>query len=453
MANVLSQFLVGIGWDTSDFDKGTRNIERSMGGVKSSAGQLGAALVGAFGAKALTTDFARRTDQLNQFADMAGVSADKIQALAGAFDIAGGSGDTAFAVIDKLTKARDALAVKGEAGFLTDAAFSGIDPALIRDATDGYDALLNIVGEFDKLSPARQRTLAETLGVGPSEIQLFKSGRDALENQLETLRRMRPATSEAEEAARNLRSEWATFAIQAGGIADQISTPLVGALGEMTQSVNEFIEANRPMIDGTVGKGVKIAEENFGGLALAVGGLTAAGTLGTIAKLSQYIPGIGKGLGMIATNLGRVSAIGAAAGTASVVAGAADSTLRENLTGYESLDAKFTRFIYDATGFDVSRDNVNTGTERQSLNPWADVETPYGRAVEQSREEQRQWLKDLTSRESSSTMSSDYSRPRNYPPVQVTLEMDKRVISEIVVDVNERTATSTLEDLVTTTSR
>lgn len=81
MASVLSSFLVGIGWDTQDFDKGTKNIERSLGGVKTTALQVGAALTGAFGAKALTVDFAKRTDTISQFSAALGVAASDVQGL------------------------------------------------------------------------------------------------------------------------------------------------------------------------------------------------------------------------------------------------------------------------------------------------------------------------------------------------------------------------------------
>ena len=177
MASVLKSFLIAIGIDSTDADKGARNIERSIGGIKSSALQAGAALVGVFGAKALTADFARRVDTLNMSAKALDVNTSAVQALGNAFAVTGGDADNALGVLQKLTQARDALAVKGEAGFLTDAAFSGIDPSLIKDANDSYEALLNIVEQFPNLSSAQQRTLAETLGIGPAELNLFKSGR------------------------------------------------------------------------------------------------------------------------------------------------------------------------------------------------------------------------------------------------------------------------------------
>lgn len=435
MASVLSSFLIGIGWDTQDFDKGTKNIERSLGGVKTTALQVGAALTGAFGAKALTVDFAKRTDTISQFSAALGVAASDVQGLGNAFAVAGGDADSATSVLQKLQDARDALEVKGEAGFMTDTAFSGIDPSLIKDASNSYEALLNIAGEFDSLSAAQQRTLAQTLGLGPAEIALLKTGRESVESSIDTLRGIRPVTEEATENSRKLRAEWSLLGIQVGALADQISVPLVGALGLATEGMNKFVAANRPFIDKTIGEGVEFASDNFTALAVAIGGLTAGSTLATLGALAKYIPGIGAGLGTIATNMGRLGTMAGVAGVSSLVASAADSTLSANVSGYDEFDASLTRGIYDLTGFDLSRGDVYEGTARQSLNPWAGVSDPY------TRESQR-----------AAANRGDIS-PRALPPVQVTLQLDGRVIDERIIDVNERTASSVVEDIQTTTSR
>lgn len=435
MASVLSSFLVGIGWDTQDFDKGTKNIERSLGGVKSTALQVGAALTGAFGAKALTLDFAKQTDQLSQFSSAMGVAANDVQALGNALAYAGGDAGTATSLLAKLTEARDALAVKGEAGFLTDAAYSGIDPSLIKDAANSYDALMNIVGEFDSLSAAQQRTLAQTLGLSPSDIALFKTGRESVQASVDQMRKIRPATEEAAENSRKFRSELSLLGTQIGAVADQISVPLVGALGNAAEAMNTFIDANRPFIDKTVGKGVEFATDNFTALAVAIGGLTAGSSLAMLGALAKHVPIIGAGLGTIATNMGRLGTVAGLAGVSSLVASAADSTLSANVSGYDEFDASLTRGIYDLTGLDLSRGNVYEGTARQSLNPWAGVSDPY------TRESQR-----------AAADRSDISQ-RALPPVQVTLQLDGRVLDERIIDVNERTASSVVEDLQTTTSR
>ena len=435
MASVLSSFLVGIGWDTQDFDKGTKNIERSLGGVKSTALQVGAALTGAFGAKALTVDFAKRTDSVSQFSAAIGVAADDVQALGNALAYAGGDASTSTALLQKLTEARDALAVKGEAGFLTDAAYSGIDPDLIKDAANSYDALMNIVGEYQNLSAAQQRTLAQTLGLSPSDIALFKTGRESVESSVAQFRKIRPVTDEATEASRKFRGELSLLGTQIGAVADQISVPLVGALGNATEAMNTFIGANRPFIDKTIGEGVEFATDNFTALAVAIGGLAAGSTLATLGALAKYIPGIGAGLGTIATNMGRLGTVAGLAGVSSLVASAADSTLSANVSGYDEFDANLTRGIYDLTGLDLSRGNVYEGTVRQSL--WQSSGPP---ATYQGYAQ-------------GGTPSFMSQPSAALPPLQVTLQLDGRVLDERIVNINERTASSVVEDLQTTTSR
>lgn len=435
MASTLTNFLIGIGWQTDDFDKGTKNIERSLGGVKSTALKVGAALFGAFGAKALTLDFTKQTDSINQFSSAMGVATNDVQALGNALAYAGGDAGTATSLLAKLTEARDALAVKGEAGFLTDAAYSGIDPSLIKDAANSYDALMNIVGEFDSLSAAQQRTLAQTLGLSPSDIALFKQGRESVESSVDQFRKIRPATEEAAENSRKFRSELSLLGTQIGAVADQISVPLVGALGNAAEAANKFIDANRPLIDKTIGEGVEFATDNFTALAVAIGGLTAGSSLAMLGALAKHVPIIGTGLGTIATNMGRLGTVAGLAGVSSLVASTADSALSANVSGYDEFDAKLTRGIYDLTGLDLSRGDVYEGTARQNLWQSSGPQATYQGYAQ------------------GGTPSFMSQPSAALPPVQVTLQLDGRVLDERIIDVNERTASSVVEDLQTTTSR
>lgn len=462
MASVLSSFLVGIGWDTQDFDKGTKNIERSLGGVKSTALQVGAALFGAFGAKAVTMDFAKRTDELSQFSSAMGVAANDVQALGNALAYAGGDAGTATSLLAKLTEARDALVVKGNTAFLEDAAYSGIDPSLIKDAANSYDALMNIVGEFDSLSAAQQRTLAQTLGLSPSDIALFKTGRESVESSVAQFRKIRPATEEAAENSRKFRSELSLLGTQIGAVADQISVPLVGALGDATEAANKFIDANRPFIDKTVGKGVEFATDNFIELAGALGGLVTGGALATLSKMAKLVPVIGGSMGSVLAGASRLSYVGAAVSTGALLWDVTADDI-ENVTGFKPPEWLFKPI------------------NELQLNPWADVSDPYieaSRAASRERSDwwssdtQPTWRETSTARPDVSTPAAS-ADPMGYgsaaqaslrdqrmsqpstalPPVQVTLQLDGRVLDERIIDVNERTASSVVEDLQTTTSR
>ncbi|MGL5776092.1 MAG: hypothetical protein ACRCYB_12300, partial [Aeromonas veronii] len=178
--------------------------------------------------------------------------------------------------------------------------------------------------------------------------------------------------------------------------------------------------------------------------------LAAGSTLATLGVLAKYIPGIGAGLGTIATNMGRLGTVAGIAGVSSLVASAADSTLSANVSGYDEFDAKLTRGIYDLTGFDLSRGDVYEGTARQNLWQSSDPQATYQGYAQGG-------TPSFMSQQGRALQSPQYpvapQPTAALPPVQVTLQLDGRVLDERIIDVNERTASSVVEDLQTTTSR
>ena len=79
--------------------------------------------------------------------------------------------------------------------------------------------------------------------------------------------------------------------------------------------------------------------------------LAAGSTLGTLAKLAQYIPIIGGGMGKIAGVAGRGIATVGLYEAATVVANEGDMWARENIPGYADVDKTISQGIFNATGF------------------------------------------------------------------------------------------------------
>ncbi|MGL5284295.1 MAG: hypothetical protein ACRC8W_21535, partial [Plesiomonas shigelloides] len=445
MSRVLTSFLVGLGMDLTEFKKGRRELDTGLGGIKSTILQTGAAMAGVFGAKALTVDFSRQTDQLFQFSNMIGVTADNVRGLGNAFRVAGGDEATALAVMQKLTEAKDVLTVKGEAGFLTDVAFAGIDPTIISQSANAYEALLGIIGQFDKLSPDKQRVLANTLGLSPAEVALFKTGRDSVQASIDLMKQLRPATEANQEAARQLRGEWALFGVQAQGIADQISTPLVSGLADMTKAVNDFLAANRPLIGSGIDRFVKFTSDNFTELAGAAALIGAGTTLSTISKLAKFIPAIGTGIGTLAAGAARLSFIGGAVTTGAMLWDWKPEDV-ENVTGWKPPE-----WLFKPIG--ELWDGVNWGGNI------GEKDNPYMRASREASQQRADWYSDTTLTPSP-TMHSQRAvavqlEAKHLPPIQVqsTLNLNGQVLEQTITEVNARHAQSAMEDLTSTTDR
>ena len=62
----ITDFVIGLGFDTSDFDHGMKTATQQIGNFKSTVLQAGAALGMAFSFKGLTFDFAKQVNQARQ---------------------------------------------------------------------------------------------------------------------------------------------------------------------------------------------------------------------------------------------------------------------------------------------------------------------------------------------------------------------------------------------------
>lgn len=241
MANTISNFLVGIGFEYDD--TGSKQIESGMERIKSKALILGAVMAGAFGLKALTSDFADAKAELGRFSDVFSGSANDIQALGNALATEGGSLDSIFSQLESIERLRAGLLV-GDAGFIAAAGKAGIDTTDIEKATTVTEAYLALADQFQGLNQQERLNAASALGLDASSIVLLSKGSDQVEAIVEKFKTIRPVTDDMTQAAREFNAEWVEISQNIGGVADALSKEILPVITGITSVINDWFGDN-----------------------------------------------------------------------------------------------------------------------------------------------------------------------------------------------------------------
>lgn len=294
MSNVISSFLVGIGFEYDR--KSAQQIESGIDSIKSKALQLGSVVAGAFGLKELTFGFAQSADTLGKFGQTFGVSANDVQAFGNALATQGGSLEGFMSQIESLERARARIRV-GDVGFFAPAGKAGIDPNAIANANSATEAYLGLADSFARMNVQERINAAEALGLDEASIRLLSQGRDTVEGLVSKYRSIRPLTgdmtSEAAEFNRNMVEAQANVQ----GLADRISGPLLKSINEVTSGINEWFGKNRQGVWADIDRLISEGEDRL----KKAGGMSWTdftfwgniGNLGSIAQDTNVIQNVG----------------------------------------------------------------------------------------------------------------------------------------------------------------
>lgn len=283
MAQVLTNFLVGLGFQYDS--KGAKEIDAGIQSIKASALQLGAVVGGAFGMKALTSDFAASTNTLTDFARVMGTGAEEVLALGTALRTEGGTLESFMSQIAGIERLRAGLLV-GDAGFIAQAGRAGIDTGPLIAATNATEAYISLADQFARMTTQQRLNAAAALGLDEASIRLLSQGSAQVDALVAKFRDIRPLTGEMSQAARDFRNEWVELEGNIGGVADAISTQLLPVINDITGQINSWFGENR----GDVRTGIRgfIAEgqdrlNEAGGLSL--GDFTFWGNLKNLSDI------------------------------------------------------------------------------------------------------------------------------------------------------------------------
>lgn len=313
MSKTISNFLVGIGFD---FDKkSTDKVASSIDNVKTKALQLGTVVAGAFGIKALTSDFANAKDDLGKFGEVFGVTASDVMAFGNAMRIEGGTLEGFMSQLSQLEQFRAGLAV-GDAGFLAQAGRAGLDVTGLVEAQSATEGFLELADQFQAMSQQQRLNAATALGLDEATIRLLSRGRSSIEDLVEAQRKLRPITEEMTEAARIFNEETKNLGNNLGGIADQISVKLLPQISNVVAGMNDWIGANRKLINSGLDTFFESINESTLAIAASLGLIAAGSSVAAVGAVSEKLGGGAvskgiKGVGGLAAKTGAVGLVAA----------------------------------------------------------------------------------------------------------------------------------------------
>lgn len=305
-ARVLKSFLIGLGYDTKGLEEGESKFKSSIGGVKSNALTMSAALVGAFALAATSVAAtANEVDQLNLRTQNMRTSTNTVYDFGNALKLAGGEASEAVDALARFEEIQNNLRLKGDAGPITDLAQAGIDVSTLYGTQTGEEFARALAGMLPNLDEGQRAVAQEALGLSDATFRALAGGVDALDASLEKARGLTGNIEQLSEDSRKLRESSATLGLAVEGARNELANnflpAMVGATGAaagFAMTVSDFIAARNDTgkafeqsgATGVLAVQAEKAGAEAGGAALRVAG-TALEKSEEIGLAEMIIPG------------------------------------------------------------------------------------------------------------------------------------------------------------------
>jgi hypothetical protein len=436
MANTLTNFLVGIGWDHSDFDKGTRDIERSLNGVKVSTLGVAAAILGVFaGVATAAIHTAQRVDQLSLATQNLNTNKQFVSNLGGAMKLMGGDAADALTEVKALEEALTNLQVKGEIGPFAELATAGVDITHLTDKKTAEGFLSTLAEQVPSLNNNQRQVVQSSLHLSDATMKAMSGGGQQFEALLQRSQDLTGTITQLTDNSRKLSDQMAEFGLRMVGITNELTEKTLPGLIGLSKWANQFVENHREDISGVIDT---VAEHPVATPALGVG--AAATVLGGIA--SKF-------------GLAGIGGLASGAGTAAMIAGGA--TISTDVL-FDTLETHFPGLKSAETAIDQSARNMGLGkivdfsdwlfnTEQgqsptgSGLTPDA-MSTPYKDVTPTSDETNDALVKAI--------QAAKVNVSNN---VNLNVTLDGQAIDAKITEVTERANFSTIDDVRSSTAR
>jgi hypothetical protein len=362
MASTIKNLLIGIGFDYDK--KSQKQVESSIDGLKSKALQLGAVVGGAFGIKALTVDFANAKDELGRFSEVFGVTASDVHAFGLAIQREGGTLDSFMGQLQGIEKMRAGL-LKGDAGFIAEVGRAKIDANVLINAKDANEALILLADQFKNLSQQERINAAQALGLDETMLRLLSRGSDEVRVLINNQKELRDVDDQMTEASRQFNAQLHDLQANIGGFSDQVGARLLPHVTEAIVQTNNWIGANRGLLDSGLNEFLSAVEENFIAIGAALGLLAASKAFMMLRMLSK-LPIIGGLLGGSAALGGALTALAGAGVAGYAVGSVVNDTVVEGNRTLEDFFGRGTAMILAGLGNEQAQEALRA--ESQTFN-------------------------------------------------------------------------------------
>lgn len=277
MPGIIDSFVVALGWDTRDYEKGKKKLDADQKAVKertlrnakdieAGARKMGHAIeavrrevVGLFAAftagAGLTTfinDTIKADAQAGRLAKQIGTTTSELTAWQGVLRRNGGTSEEATGALQSVTRAFEELQLTGTSDKIPYLQTLGIS---LRDLEDPAETLLKISDKLSKMDPRRAEALGRGLGLSPNTIAVLIQGRQAVERMLEEQRKLGVTTDADARAAQRLQDVLSGLKDGSARLGRTLLTALAPALEAGVRLLQDFAtwaQKNAPVVTGAV---------------------------------------------------------------------------------------------------------------------------------------------------------------------------------------------------------
>lgn len=301
MAHVITSFLVGIGLDTSEFEKGEKRVSQAMEGIKSSTLAIGSALAGAAIGAGLKVDMlAEKSRKLQDQLYRTNTSTTWAQGYGVALTELGGNADDAVGRITGLEQKLAAIKM-GDRGWVDSLGPAGFDAGNLAQAKDASDFISRAADQFSRASHTQQVNMANVLGLTDAEFKLWQQGGSYVTEHSKQLAAQIGYTESLNQKQYEYSQSWVQLNLEMDKAGNTISnimlpgmTELVNKANQYTQALNKFAQDNPDTTKNVVGGGAAVGL----GAAILTGGkilskVPGLGALGSVAGPTAAVVGGG----------------------------------------------------------------------------------------------------------------------------------------------------------------
>lgn len=319
MANVIAQFLIGIGYQYDD--KGERAAKSGMESIKSSTLAIGSALAAAaIGAGAKVDQLAEKSRKLQDQLYRTNTQTTWAQGYGVALTELGGNADDAVGRITGLEQKLAALKM-GDRSFVDSLGVAGFNAGDLSQAKDAQDFITRAADQFSRATHTQQVNMANVLGLTDAEFKLWQQGGSYVTEHSKKLAEQLGYTESLNQKQYEYSQSWVQLNLEMDKAGNTISNIMLPGMTRLVRYANDFVGAFN-----------KFSMENPDEVssALTGGGIAATGfglsTLGAAAS-RLGVPGAGA--------LRMAGPVGAAAGVSIAVEPWVDKGLNAMFGGSE----------------------------------------------------------------------------------------------------------------------
>lgn len=467
MSNTIKNFLVGVGLDTKDFDKGSKNVVTNLSRFRSLSLAAGAAMIGAFSMAGTSAIAAGgRIDKFVLSTERLSASTGFIYNYGNALRSLGGDASEAVSAVTSIDKALDDLRLKGEFGAFSEAAFARADVNALSRAANAEEFLRISAEIVPTLDKQQQRLFQESFALSNATMRSLQEGPRRFDEMINRAGRLTGSLGDSIDASREFNKELSEFNQRMEGIGNTLAGTVLPAFTGILEAVNGFIDNSKGQIQSVA----DITAKSPVGATLAAAGVGASATGAALSGVG--LRGIGAGVSRLG---GPATAVGLG-----MMAWDVKPDDIEGLTGMRPSD-----YIFDTTPVEGARDlyNYAGGNSVKGEGGAFDyLGGSYGRVLEQQNKFGEGLLDKFNNRRNGAyediidgavtnteAAQSDpgvimmMNRENAHTPrpqqtkiqnnLEIKLEMDGRSVETKVIDVLERRDQATIDDMQSTTVR